>query len=577
MPINFDRDTINSITIDGDSVSEVTMDGDVVWSAAISPVEWSTASDWDNAKTEVGVVHEDANSNNFAYHTDPTSVKKGYASGNRRSKLDYWWPLNWNSANTDTMAEVNQYGYEVNQYGPTEGWPFLDLRTVEFDGSDDRLWNNSEALYGSSNDLFSGSFWFYPETYDQTQQLIEDRMGIDIRFDDLTSNGISMRVYGDNTGSIGPTGISQYDWHFVTYYWDIGNEIGISVDNSSYYTYSTTQGLNDNYPVPHFSFGQNNSNGDPDLWFKGSLYDIRMYDSILSQSEIQDHWDAVQGESRLTTSTKSTGGSVKPAVRSSQGLPQGTVKYDVIGSPGTTSEEVNTVTVNGNNTYNEPTWSNKHSNFEVKLRLSQSDITTDGPTVNSVKLTKQHVVIDSAEDGDIAEYSGNTGQFSAATDSVNFGSYSIKGLGGGGHIYSTSGLGTYPSPGDKIEYWTKYYSDGFGSGLGYVHYGVQDSNNYYSVGWEINNKLGIYKTSGGSQSELVSTGINTGNNLTWERVTLDWQSDGTMVATCTNGANAETSISTTDTSFTSQGIGFGFDNGSSFYDNGYWWDEISIV
>ncbi len=99
--------------------------------------------------------------------------------------------------------------------------------------------------------------------------------------------------------------------------------------------------------------------------------------------------------------------------------------------------------------------------------------------------TTTDTVIDSFEDGDISEYSGDTGVFSVTTGSTDWGSYRLEsGRKQDGTdfslITSTSGLGTYPSQGDT--YSVRAYPDTSEDDPNpQIAFGVQDSDNFYLV------------------------------------------------------------------------------------------------
>jgi hypothetical protein len=189
-------------------------------------------------------------------------------------------------------------------------------------------------------------------------------------------------------------------------------------------------------------------------------------------------------------------------------------------------------------------------------------------------------LIDSFEDQDLDEYSGDTGRFSF-TDStgVTDGSYALTSSSDSTErIYSTSGLPSYPSAGGVNL--TADVTTGPDTKLGGgVTFGVQDSDNYYEVIFigDGFNELRITKVEDGSGTTLDSASFAPSADTTYE-LDISWteDSDGdvSIIATIrdTNGNGLQT-VSGADTNapLTSGGIGVSVTNmgGNPIYVDDY--------
>ena len=194
------------------------------------------------------------------------------------------------------------------------------------------------------------------------------------------------------------------------------------------------------------------------------------------------------------------------------------------------------------------------------------DITIDGEQVQKVTIDGNTVwintkIIDDFEDGDISEYSGETGSYTVNTNSpVYEGSYSLKKQSSGSYnsIYSTSGLSNYPSAGDKIVF--EWYRKGDDDTMFcWCTQDASNSNCYQAYLHRNGNgkELWLRRADSGSWTTLTSTSVNwpTGD---WIRIEIDHNTDGTIIIKATNlSTNSDIGqISATDTTYTSGGIGW---------------------
>ncbi|MFB6245521.1 MAG: PKD domain-containing protein, partial [Candidatus Nanohaloarchaea archaeon] len=112
--------------------------------------------------------------------------------------------------------------------------------------------------------------------------------------------------------------------------------------------------------------------------------------------------------------------------------------------------------------------------YTVVLRVEDAE---GASSTISKSITVTANVLDNFEDGDLSEYSGQTGTWSVTNNSpVYDGSYSLKATGNGNFIYRND---VTMSSGNKYEFYLHSESAGDDSKLLMA---VQDSNNYYRVG-----------------------------------------------------------------------------------------------
>jgi len=102
----------------------------------------------------------------------------------------------------------------------------------------------------------------------------------------------------------------------------------------------------------------------------------------------EGRYDGIPGvflDGSITTDTKSFSSSSTPDLQNlSYTLNGQSIVLDIIGSPGTASEEIRSQTLDGATSYT-LTWSNSHTDFRVKPNLSSPDRDSE-PTVDRVEL-----------------------------------------------------------------------------------------------------------------------------------------------------------------------------------------------
>lgn len=177
-------------------------------------------------------------------------------------------------------------------------------------------------------------------------------------------------------------------------------------------------------------------------------------------------------------------------------------------------------------------------------------------------------IIDSMEDGEIAEYGGDSASFSVQTGTVYDGTYGLKAdSAGGGNVVisSTAGLdpsAPYTQQGDTFQCHTRTAAEGPIWGL---LFGTQSETGVAGIsGYEAflddsgNENHAIRRWDNGTETILTESAITeTASETEWHRVHVDWASDGTITFTYYDSADTQMfQLAATDTTYTSGGVGY---------------------
>lgn len=191
-------------------------------------------------------------------------------------------------------------------------------------------------------------------------------------------------------------------------------------------------------------------------------------------------------------------------------------------------------------------------------------------------------VVDDFEDGNLDEYTGDTGSFniqsgtawsgnalSSSTDNINI--YSMPG----------DGLDVYPKAGDDFSFYVRSTNaSAFGNNLNQrVAFGRQDSNNLYQVqiNWHSEDNWFLQTQESGTFHTLDEDQAISGDlsRDTWYQVNVSWGNDGNITAELIDAGSGtvKSTITAVDNNWTSGGVRFNADNnlGETLY-----WDEWTI-
>lgn len=278
------------------------------------------STDFDNASSESGVVHESVANTD---HNDASVLKQGYSIADPYLSADLvgYWPLHEDSGGTAYDFSGSNNDGTVN--GATQGATgLLGTTAYSFDGTDDYVDTgyNGAAFY---NNQWAFSAWIKWTTTDSENFAgVRDSSAIpSLQFrighaggTNTTSAGDLACLFRDNNSNYlvwGTSGESFNDgnWHHVVFIAnDLPNEnVTLFVDGvenssiSSNESPSFTSGsFSSNFALGGaLESGSINSPADVDI------AEVRIYDHALTQSEIQYLYDVVAAPGTLQTQFKS--------------------------------------------------------------------------------------------------------------------------------------------------------------------------------------------------------------------------------------------------------------------------------
>jgi hypothetical protein len=212
------------------------------------------------------------------------------------------------------------------------------------------------------------------------------------------------------------------------------------------------------------------------------------------------------------------------------------------------------------------------------IRQTNTGVVQTSSGVVQTVSTTPNLTIDNFEDGpngpyggsqDITDfYSGDTSIFSRQTGTVIDGSQTLQATGttSNSAISSTSGLPNYPSQGDTWEF--KIQLTDTSAGAHSMLFATQSENGWSNLtgyaSWvgAAGNSLQIRELTGGDATPLVSTNFNFADNTTY-RLETTWGTDNSIEVELFESGVSQTSISTTDSTYTSGGTGWHHNHGTS--------------
>lgn len=342
-------------------------------------ITWETAMDWDNAVSESGVVHESTTNTD---HDDASVVAKGYPKSTPNYSSDNYLYHPFHEDSGSTAYGFGSAGIDGALSNITQSATGVAGTTAyDFNGSSSKVTATNGGGFGYP---FSYSVWVAPDSISNSGNI----MGA---FDASSNsrnhrlmagwqtNSIEFVIFsGSNIAvSIPSSKITLGSWHHI--YCDYDGSVmriflnGVQEDSTSIGAAS---------PNPDVIYGDDQGyEGEYD----GRLAEPKVYTRQLTATEIQNEYDAILGESILETATKSFASLNQPNLQNlSYSLNSQSVTLDVIGSPGTASEEIVTQTLDGSASYS-LTWSDSHTDFRIRMRLSSTDAEVS-PTVSRMEL-----------------------------------------------------------------------------------------------------------------------------------------------------------------------------------------------
>lgn len=325
--------------------------------STVSPVRWETQSDWDNAVSESyadhpsGVVSMAPGNDSFEDLADGNAV-----------------PAAWNpvSAAIDSGRGGSEGSLSVdNNDGPSGGTAKEDYAFASTVPGGVAPATITFAYYETSS---SGGIGF--EVWDSADSNIILRVG-----------SANPEVGYNDTGDIISSPSPEYgEWRRFTITFDWANDqYDILWEDV---TGSTSDQTVSGAPFMNSASGI----GASYIGAAGNVSWSGAGNAGANGNEWIDEAYGVYYQSSITTATKSFSVNTKPNLSNlSYTLNGETIVLDVIGSPGTASEEIVTQTLDGSTGYS-LTWSNSHTDFRIKASLESASRDTS-PSVDVLELS----------------------------------------------------------------------------------------------------------------------------------------------------------------------------------------------
>jgi len=312
---------------------------------------WDTATDWDNAVEEEAVTHPSGVISQTVNHD---SFEEGLSNGD---SLPTPWQTDGSAVIDSSYASDGSLSVDTNNNSATK------------------------ALYSQlPGEPIDKIVWRYRETSSQS--------GADITIYNENGNRIC-RVgtgnpqrgwwHGNGDEGYGNPSPEYEEWYelFATFDW-ANDEVSFGWRDRS--GNGNTDIDDGPYPM------ENSSSSVSEIAIGGGNYD---HSDGYSTGQAESCWhDMVTGafrDSYLTTATKTFSRSVQPDLQNLDYTLNGqNITLDVIGSPGTASEETVTQALDGSTSYT-LSWSDTHTDFRVQVLMNAPDRNTS-PSVSRVEL-----------------------------------------------------------------------------------------------------------------------------------------------------------------------------------------------
>lgn len=338
----------------------------------VQTLGWSTATDWDNAVDEYGVVHEA-----YGDLVGAGTIQQGYPTGD--ANLRALWPLYENSGTT--ANDVSGNGHDATYKGPTlANDSLLGFDVPRFDGSDD--WVDAGDPSGLElGQNFSMCAWMSLDSTHASEYAALIRKDSAYYLRGHQEGGSSYQAQYFNDGDWHNAGGGQNregdGWVLVSGDYD-GSTIRLFVNGSEIATtsYSGTPSSNSNV------WGIGRHPGSTNEHLDGLEAFVHLWDRTLSASEHQELYDTVTGTISggtapyLETATKSFSANEQPDLQNlTYSLNGESITLEVIGSPGTASEEVVSQSLGGASSYT-LTWSSGHQDFRLRPNFETASLSS---------------------------------------------------------------------------------------------------------------------------------------------------------------------------------------------------------
>lgn len=257
---------------------------------------WQTATDWDGAQSEDGVVHEAVTNTD---HDDDTVVKQGYsvAAPYLSANLIHYWPMHEDSGTTmydqAGMVDGTITGATVNSPG------VLGTTAYNFDGVDDEVALGTTAIAGG--DVFTLTCWVRIETLDTDDDVVigHDRAGHPYYLYWNDDADRTLQVFDGASGHAIDSTLTTDTWYFLALANDGPNDtVDAWVDANQKLNGAAIAISNE---TSNNFIGSVSGGG---RYFDGDICEMSVYDKILTSAEVQTLYDIAVARSSLLTASK---------------------------------------------------------------------------------------------------------------------------------------------------------------------------------------------------------------------------------------------------------------------------------
>jgi hypothetical protein len=355
---------------------------------------YGSASDYDSAVSEAGVVHEPTGD----YPGDDV-VQLGYPPRDRGGgSLELHFPMD-EDAGASVISDIVG-GHDHANNGTNPGATGIhNTDRIDFDGDGELVSQSSFSWYGSSTNVTWIAVITTTTSADKIYYAKDNAAGtLYFRLNDTSGHGtpnVTVRFDGANftnaTGDQAGTNDGNKFWtkdpaplfdgtpHILAVSINQGTRGRIWIDDTlkcdADMSGSSGDGNTDSY-IGDFSGGGYDIEGTLDVW--------QQYSRELTQSDLTEKVTALT-DGQILLATKSFSAALEPDIENATyDLKGESITVDVIGSPGTASEETVTQTLDGSTSYS-LNWADSHTDFRIKVYLNSSDSTVS-PTFDDLDL-----------------------------------------------------------------------------------------------------------------------------------------------------------------------------------------------
>lgn len=350
--------------------------------AGAETITWETATDWDNAAAELGVVHEDTADTVYG---DASIIQKGLSAANPYKASDLrtlhlFQEASGTSTIVDHSGNVNDGQYAAidggtGDIGYRAGGPgAMSSARHNAGGSPDVISQAGGANANNSDGTWAILFYEHNEISGSNNPH-HTREGADFLIED-SGGPVWTRMSGTDYKN-GSMPFQQWTLHLTT---TDGSSAAQYRDDNQIATFTDSWGdIDSTCGICGSDTGGEHCDDRMAMW--------AFWDGMWTQQEVTDFWNIFNGTSYLETASKTFSSARTPDFENlDYSLNGNTLTLKAIGSPGTASEEVVSQVLDGSTSYT-LTWSDSHTDFRIRPELQNDGGIETTPTFRAGSLT----------------------------------------------------------------------------------------------------------------------------------------------------------------------------------------------